>query len=226
MFYADLGERIRVKRKLKKLSQNQIAEHLHVSPQAVSKWERGENAPDIALLVPLASILSTNVDWLLGSTLEQNIRRSPVFYTFTSTEISAFMQCFSRKYFKKSQFLFREGATTENGFYLVDSGQIGLLKSGRQCGVIKAGGYFSDYSAIDGKKCASTAYAIKESTLFCATSDKIREIVLEYPSIGAKLYFRSLCGAIAVLREVEHALKKGTTLSGSFHRRFNWNQYF
>ncbi len=63
----DLANRIRLQREKRGLKQNDIAHALQVSPQAVSKWERGENAPDIILLVPLATLLGVSVDWLLGS---------------------------------------------------------------------------------------------------------------------------------------------------------------
>jgi len=62
-----LGLRIRSQRKKCGLRQNDLAGALDVTPQAVSKWERGENAPDIGLLVPLAKLLLVSVDWLLGS---------------------------------------------------------------------------------------------------------------------------------------------------------------
>jgi len=39
---------------------------LGVSPQAVSKWERGIALPDIDLLIPLANIFSITLDRLLG----------------------------------------------------------------------------------------------------------------------------------------------------------------
>ena len=48
------------------LKQHDLAHALQVSPQAVSKWERGENAPDIALLIPLAKLLGISTDSLLG----------------------------------------------------------------------------------------------------------------------------------------------------------------
>ncbi len=63
----DLAGRIRLQREKRGLKQNDIAHALQVSAQAVSKWERGENAPDIILLVPLAKLLGVSVDWLLGS---------------------------------------------------------------------------------------------------------------------------------------------------------------
>lgn len=61
-----LGKRIRDQREKKGLYQADLARLLQVSAQAVSKWERGENAPDIAYLLELAKILGVTVDWLLG----------------------------------------------------------------------------------------------------------------------------------------------------------------
>lgn len=61
-----VGQRIREQREKLRLKQHDIANALQVSPQAVSKWERGENAPDISLLVPLARLLGVSTDSLLG----------------------------------------------------------------------------------------------------------------------------------------------------------------
>ncbi|MCA9553517.1 MAG: helix-turn-helix domain-containing protein [Myxococcales bacterium] len=61
-----LGARIRSRRDRRGLKQADVAAALRLSPQAVSKWERGENAPDISLLVPLAHLLDVSVEWLLG----------------------------------------------------------------------------------------------------------------------------------------------------------------
>ena len=55
------GALIRDLRKEKKLTQKELAQRLHVTDQAVSKWERGLCAPDIALLEPLAQVLGATV---------------------------------------------------------------------------------------------------------------------------------------------------------------------
>jgi len=47
-------------------TQEQIAEMLCVSPQSVSKWERGDTYPDITLLPALANLFKTSIDALVG----------------------------------------------------------------------------------------------------------------------------------------------------------------
>lgn len=54
------------KRKAMGLTQQQLAEKLHVSYQAVSKWENGTSCPDIDLLPRLASVFQISIDALLG----------------------------------------------------------------------------------------------------------------------------------------------------------------
>ena len=63
-----LGQRIKAQREKRRLRQADIAAALRLSAQAVSKWERGENAPDISVLVDLSRLLGVSVEWLLGGT--------------------------------------------------------------------------------------------------------------------------------------------------------------
>ena len=61
-----LPENLRKYRIIKNLTQEDVAEYLKITPQSVSKWERGESYPDIMLLPALANIFETSVDLLLG----------------------------------------------------------------------------------------------------------------------------------------------------------------
>ena len=60
------GNLIAETRKQLNLTQNDLAQRLHVSPQAVSKWERGLSFPDVSLLEPLAQQLGLTVSDLLS----------------------------------------------------------------------------------------------------------------------------------------------------------------
>lgn len=59
------GQIIASLRKEKQLTQKELAERLHISSAAVSKWERGLNFPDLLLLEPLADILETTPSQIL-----------------------------------------------------------------------------------------------------------------------------------------------------------------
>lgn len=61
-----LGKRIMSLRKAAGMTQEQLAEKLGVTPQAVSKWENEVSCPDISLLPTLASIFGVSTDSLLG----------------------------------------------------------------------------------------------------------------------------------------------------------------
>ena len=61
-----VGELIAALRKRKGLTQADLGDRLGVTFQAVSKWERGETLPDTAILVDLADVLETTVDFILS----------------------------------------------------------------------------------------------------------------------------------------------------------------
>lgn len=62
----DIGKIIMTKRKSLGYTQQMLAEKLHISFQAISKWENGTSCPEIELLPALAKALETSVDALLG----------------------------------------------------------------------------------------------------------------------------------------------------------------
>lgn len=64
-----LHENLKLLRKEKGLSQEELAEQLHVVRQTVSKWEQGLSVPDAAMLIRLAEALDSSVSELLGETI-------------------------------------------------------------------------------------------------------------------------------------------------------------
>ena len=65
-----LGQNIAQLRKQKNMTQAEVADALHISYQAVSKWERGESLPDITLLPEIAELFQISIDKLLRNTCE------------------------------------------------------------------------------------------------------------------------------------------------------------
>lgn len=60
------GSQIAQRRKALGMTQKELAEKLHVTDKAVSKWERGINFPDLGILEALAKALNTSPVSLLG----------------------------------------------------------------------------------------------------------------------------------------------------------------
>ena len=67
-----IGKLLLTLRKEKQLTQKQLADTLHVSDKAVSKWERGLGCPDITLLNNIAKVYQVNIEKILDGELEPN----------------------------------------------------------------------------------------------------------------------------------------------------------
>ena len=62
-----IGKRISECRQNKHMSQEEMANRIGVTPQAVSKWERGQSLPDVALLADICFVLGVSADYVLGT---------------------------------------------------------------------------------------------------------------------------------------------------------------
>jgi transcriptional regulator with XRE-family HTH domain len=70
----NFGEQIKNIRSERKLTQEQMAEMLNVSRQAVSNWENNRNLPDIEMLITMARVFNLSLDQLiLGGTDMNNM---------------------------------------------------------------------------------------------------------------------------------------------------------
>lgn len=66
-----LSEKIKELRKKKGLTQEDLANALNVSRQAITKWESGDGSPDIDNLKNIALYFHVSVDYLIDSTIEK-----------------------------------------------------------------------------------------------------------------------------------------------------------
>ena len=71
----ELGKKIKQLRFKASLTQEQLAESVGVSAQAVSKWENSAAMPDITLLPKLAEIFGVSIDDLFDLSVEQRLNR-------------------------------------------------------------------------------------------------------------------------------------------------------
>lgn len=62
-----LSKNLKIFRKRKGLTQENVAEDLNVVRQTISKWEKGISVPDADMLIRLAEILDVSVSELIGS---------------------------------------------------------------------------------------------------------------------------------------------------------------
>lgn len=75
----NLGTNIKTLRKQMNITQEQLAQALNISSQAVSKWETHLSYPDITLLPSIADFFGVSIDFLLGYSNEpepSNIRNN------------------------------------------------------------------------------------------------------------------------------------------------------
>lgn len=72
-----LGQRIHWYRREKGYTQQQFANMLGVTPQAVSKWETNQGYPDLTLVPKVAQILGVRIDQLFGRSAEEESQAEP-----------------------------------------------------------------------------------------------------------------------------------------------------
>lgn len=86
-----VGRKIYILRKQKGMTQNQLGERIHVSFQAVSKWERGETLPDASLLPELADNILIGGDGEMAAKKPEEFTRR-----VTVAQMREGIECFVR----------------------------------------------------------------------------------------------------------------------------------
>lgn len=88
----DIADRIQSLRKSRGISQEELADKIGVSRQAVSKWESAQSTPDIEKIILLSNYFETTTDYLLKGTEpvgESEKQRSAMLFTVAGTILNA-----------------------------------------------------------------------------------------------------------------------------------------
>ena len=73
----DIGSRIMYMRKIKKLTQTELADKLGVSYMTVRRWEIGKSKPNALIMPQIAEALNTSVEYLMGLQSDSEIKAVP-----------------------------------------------------------------------------------------------------------------------------------------------------
>lgn len=119
-----LGKNLLALRKEKGWTQDEVAEKLGVSAQAVSKWENGASCPDMALLPELSKLYGVSVDDLLRDEEERRKNQGAVM---------AYVPEEKRK--KPEEMLFRILVDSQGGDKVRINLPLPLLKAGIDLGI-------------------------------------------------------------------------------------------
>ena len=68
----NLGENLISLRKKENMSQEDLAEKLDVSRQAISKWESGQGYPEMEKIIKISEIFNYNIDLLIKGKVDEN----------------------------------------------------------------------------------------------------------------------------------------------------------
>ena len=115
----NIGETIKKLRKQKDMTQEQLAEYLNISTQAVSKWETNLTLPDITLVPMLANIFDVTTDMLLGVDIDAKEKR------IGEISVNAY-EYFKKGYKEKALEIFRNGLKEYPNSYSL---MLGIIQS-------------------------------------------------------------------------------------------------
>lgn len=88
-----LSEKLYQLRKKSGLSQEQLAEQLNVSRQAISKWESGSAFPESEKLIIISNYFGVSVDYLLKDEVEDEVKTPSAEFRKNPTTLAGLMIC-------------------------------------------------------------------------------------------------------------------------------------
>lgn len=92
-----VGENLKMLRKTKGLSQEELAQWLHVVRQTLSKREKELSVPDVEMLIQIAEIFEISVSEILGSSIEMPESQNAI-----AEKLEQFRECYAFCFLYKS----------------------------------------------------------------------------------------------------------------------------
>lgn len=95
----DIADRIQSLRKTKGISQEELADKVGVSRQAVSKWESGQSAPDLEKIIIMSECFGVTTDYILKGietateSKNQNFNASQILYIASTAFLAIGLLC-------------------------------------------------------------------------------------------------------------------------------------
>ena len=128
----NIGKYIKKLRKENNLSQEKLADKLGVTYQAVSKWERGLNLPDMTTLKEISNLFNVNIDDIINGENPKKIKLNNKIYIIVIT-VLIFLILIGIIYFSKNNtYSVNDIASTNNNFKVVGT----FIKSNNKTNLI------------------------------------------------------------------------------------------
>lgn len=87
----DFGQKLKEIRRAEGLSQEQLADKIGVSRQAITKWETGKGLPDMENMMILSEIFKTTLDELVSEAMPNGRAKTPVYHSETVYDVDGKM---------------------------------------------------------------------------------------------------------------------------------------
>ena len=124
-------------RKIKGLSQNDLAKELHITRKAISRWENGWGLPDSAILLSLAEVLGVTVDEILKGELSVRVDLNPnqlqTIEKMNEIILAKSKQKKMLNHFMRKRFIVRNTTTVQRLLFCTQVLAGKRLKTGRIC---------------------------------------------------------------------------------------------
>lgn len=201
------GEKIREYRLKKGMTQDALAVELHVSSQAVSKWEKGQTMPDISLLLPLSRILEIGVNDLLGGDRRAELERTWQQALCLGEELTLLVSEDALKEFPDDEtFLYRRAC---------DEYFIAMREEKTKCGSLRyLRGAEQHFSDLHRKYPEDDSYKMFLADVYVALGDKERALNLLYTVKDKNCQDRKIAeclGGDAKIKYKQEKLNRSTT---------------